>query len=102
MTWTLHHRYAYPLWWNLGIATWDWALPLRIKVRPWLTDGSGRREHVTSVKLSLLCMHWECHYAWGRHRYHPPPEPIMSLKAVLERDRAEGLTPGHGSPHNDA
>lgn len=102
MTWSLHHRYAYPLWWDLSIVIWDWALPLRIKVRPWLTDGSGRRQYVTVVELSLLCLHCDIHYAWGRRRYWPKPEYVMSLKEVLERDRAQPLTPGHAPPHNDA
>jgi hypothetical protein len=99
---TLHHRYAYPLHWDLSIDTWGWALPLRIKVRPYLTDGSGRREHVTNIRIDLFCFHWSIYYAWGRRRYRPKPELILSLKEVLEQDLATGLTPGRGQPHNDA
>jgi hypothetical protein len=106
MLWTLYRRYAYhagiPLWWDLYVDTWEWGLPLRVKIRPRLTDGSGRKERVTVVELSLLCLHWDVHYAWGKRRYRPPAAPILSLKEVLERDRAEGLTPGRGATQNDA
>jgi hypothetical protein len=106
MTFTLHHRYAYhdgiPLWWDLYIATWEWALPLRIKVRPWLVDGSGRKEHVINVELSLLYLHWSIHYAWGKRRYHTPPERILSLREVMEHDRSQPLTMGQDVSHNDA
>jgi hypothetical protein len=77
---TLHQRYAYPLWWDLHTSIWSWALPLRIKVRPWLADGSGRREYVTNIRMSLLCLHWSVCYAWGRrrstqyHRHHVAQE----------------------------
>jgi hypothetical protein len=89
----LHHHYAndggIPLWWDLGINTWTWALPLLIKVRPWLTDGSGRREYVANVEIRLFCLYWDVCYAWGKRRYHPPPERILSLREVMERDQAQ-------------
>jgi hypothetical protein len=106
MVWILHHRYAnydgVPLWWDLSIATWEWALPLRINVRPLLIDGSGRYEHVTVIELSLLCLHWDIHYAWGKRRYRPPPERTLSLREVLDRDLAQPLTLRQDDPHNDA
>ena len=86
---TLHRRYAYPLWWDLYVLGREWALPLAIEVRPWLIDGSGRREYVARVTLSLLCVHWSIHYAWGRRRYRPPPERILSLSEVMKHDLAE-------------
>jgi hypothetical protein len=98
MIWRLHRRYAYPLWWSIEIATWEWALPMRVYVRPRLTDGSGRREHVIVVDVSLLCLHWSVHYAWGRRRYHPPPERVLSLLEVLKRDLEKPLTHRHDDP----
>jgi hypothetical protein len=97
---TLHDRYAYPLWWDLRIACGEWALPLRIKVRPRLTDGSGRREYVANVELSLLCLHWNVHYAWGKKRYREMTK-ILSLSEVMQRDRRDLLTRGWAEPDND-
>jgi hypothetical protein len=85
----LHRRWGYPLWWELSISVREWGLPLAIEVRTHLIDGSGRREHVARVNLSLFCLHWDVHYAWGRRRYHPPSERILSLREVLERDRTQ-------------
>ena len=100
MTRVLHHRYAHPLSWDLSLITWDWALPLRIKVRRRLTDGSGKREHVANIRVSLFCLHWAIFYAWGRRR-HRKPELVLSLKEVLEQDLATRLTPGWKPTHND-
>ena len=101
MTWTLHHRYGFPLFWELCIILNEWALPLRIKVRTRLTDGSGRKEHVARVELSLLCLHWTVHYAWGRRRYRKPPERVLSLREVLARDRGEPVDAEWDDTHND-
>ena len=91
MVLSIHHRYAYPLWWDLSIITWEWALLLRIKIRLWLTDGSGRREYVTSVRLSVLCLHWDIDYAWGRRRYRPEPERILSFSEVMDRRSGQSV-----------
>lgn len=99
---TLHRHYGYPLWWGVYVAVGDWALPLRIMVRPRLIDGSGRREHVASVELSVLCVHCDVHYAWGRRRYRPAAAEVLSLRQVLENDLAWRLTLEPGPPHNDA
>ena len=87
----LHRRWGYPLWWNLYIHPLEMALPLSIKIRPLLTDGSGRHENVTNICVSLFCLHFDVHYAWGKRRYHPPPERVLSLREVLERDRANPI-----------
>jgi|SRR6516225_4883371 hypothetical protein len=94
----LHRRWGYPLWWVLFVCAWEWALPLRIRIRPWLTDGSGRHGYVTCVELSLFCLHWDIHYAWGRRRYYPPPERVLSLREVLEYDRSHPLENGRNQP----
>jgi hypothetical protein len=111
MVWTYSH-YAncdgIPLWWDLGINTWTWALPLSIKIRPWLVDGSGRKEYVANVKVRLFCLYWDACYAWGKKRYRPAPVPVLSLRQVMERDRAwdrtaaKFLTEEPDDPHNDA
>jgi hypothetical protein len=84
-----HRRYAYPLWWDLAVDAGDWALPLRVCVHPRLVDGSGRREHVARVMLSLFCLHWDVYYAWGRRKHRPAPERILSLREVMGRDPGE-------------
>jgi hypothetical protein len=85
----IHTRWAYPLWWDLFISWREWALPLAIEGRLHLTDGSGRRGYVARVCLSLFCIHWSIHYAWGKRRPYPKPERVLSLREVLERDQAQ-------------
>jgi hypothetical protein len=78
-----------PLSWTVYIDPTNWGFPLALEVHPKLTDGSGRKHYVLVLTVSVLCLHLNVHYAWGKRKYLPPSPRVLSLREIMEHGKME-------------